>query len=39
MIAPRMDDQEYSVDHREGLFYIRVNDTGKNFRVVTRPGG
>jgi oligopeptidase B len=37
LIAPRKDDQEYSVDHREGLFYIRVNDTGKNFRVVTAP--
>jgi oligopeptidase B len=35
MIAPRVDDQEYSVDHREGLFYIRTNDVGKNFRVVT----
>ncbi|WP_353071588.1 S9 family peptidase [Tunturiibacter gelidiferens] len=42
MIAPRIDDQEYSVDHRDGLFYIRTNDTGKNFRVVTaaveKPG-
>ena len=37
LIAPRKDDQEYSVDHREGLFYIRVNDTGKNFRVVSTP--
>jgi len=35
MIAPRIDDQEYSVDHRDGLFYIRTNDVGKNFRVVT----
>jgi len=42
MIAPRSDEQEYSVDHRGGLFYIRTNDAGKNFRVVTasveRPG-
>ncbi|WP_213803627.1 S9 family peptidase [Granulicella sp. dw_53] len=37
LIAPRIDDQEYSVDHRDGLFYIRTNDTGKNFRVVTAP--
>ena len=37
IIAPRLDEQEYSVDHRDGLFYIRVNDTGKNFRVVTAP--
>jgi oligopeptidase B len=35
MIAPRAEEQEYSVDHREGLFYIRTNDVGKNFRVVT----
>ena len=37
LIAPRITDQEYDVDHRAGLFYIRVNDTGKNFRVVTAP--
>lgn len=37
VIAPRLDEQEYYVDHRDGLFYIRVNDTGKNFRVVTVP--
>jgi oligopeptidase B len=37
VIAPRRDEQEYYVDHRDGLFYIRVNDTGKNFRVVTVP--
>ncbi len=35
MIAPRMEEQEYVVDHRDGLFYIRTNDVGKNFRVVT----
>ena len=42
IIAPRVEEQEYSVDHREGLFYIRTNDVGKNFRVVTarveKPG-
>lgn len=37
VIAPRRDEQEYTVDHRSGQFYIRVNDTGKNFRVVTAP--
>jgi oligopeptidase B len=37
VIAPRADEQEYSVDHRDGLFYIRTNDVGKNFRVVTAP--
>src|ERR1700730_1094218 len=35
MIAPRVEEQEYSVDHRDGLFYLRANDVGKNFRVVT----
>jgi oligopeptidase B len=37
LLAPRVADQEYYPDHRDGLFYIRVNDTGKNFRVVTAP--
>ena len=37
LIAPRIDDQEYSVDHRDGLFYLHVNDTGDNFRIVTAP--
>ena len=37
VLAPRLDEQEYSVDHRKERFYIRVNDTGKNFRVVTAP--
>ncbi len=37
VMAPRLDEQEYYVDHRDGLFYIRVNDMGKNFRVVTAP--
>ena len=42
VIAPRIEEQEYSADHRDGLFYIRTNDVGKNFRVVTaspeKPG-
>jgi len=42
LIAPRVDDQEYYPDHRfspetGSLFYIRTNDVGKNFRVVTTP--
>ena len=37
LIAPRVVDREYSVDHRAGLFYVRVNDTGRNFRLVTMP--
>ena len=37
MIAPREKDREYDVDHRGDLFYIRVNDRGRNFRLVTAP--
>ncbi|ADW68606.1 S9 family peptidase [Granulicella tundricola] len=37
LIAPRQDDQEYYPDHRDGLFYIRTNDTTRNFRIVTTP--
>lgn len=36
-LAPRRDNVEYYADHREGLFYIRTNDTGRNFRLVTAP--
>jgi oligopeptidase B len=39
LIAPRSDDEEYYPDHREGLWYIRANDTGRNFRLVTAPVG
>ncbi|MFT4111805.1 S9 family peptidase [Silvibacterium sp.] len=35
LIEPRRDDFEYYIDHRHGLFYIRANDTGRNFRLVT----
>ena len=37
LIAPRVDDQEYYVDHRDNLFYIRTNDQTKNFRLVVAP--
>ncbi len=36
-IAPRIENIEYYADHREGLFFIRVNDMGRNFRLVTTP--
>ncbi len=36
-IAPRIENIEYYVDHREGLLFIRVNDMGRNFRLVTTP--
>ena len=37
LIQPRQDSIEYYVEHRSGLFYIRTNDTGRNFRLVTAP--
>jgi oligopeptidase B len=37
MICPREDEHEYSVDHRNGLWFIRTNDRGRNFRLVTAP--
>ncbi len=37
LIMPRRDNIEYYVDHRNGLFFIRANDTGRNFRLVTAP--
>jgi oligopeptidase B len=37
LIETRRDDIEYYVDHRYGQLYIRVNDTGRNFRLVTAP--
>src|SRR5579863_2682059 len=37
LIAPRVEDQEYSVDHRKDLWFIRTNDRGRNFRLVTAP--
>jgi oligopeptidase B len=39
VLEPRRDDIEYYPDHRDGLFYIRVNDAGRNFRLVTAPVG
>ena len=36
-LAPRIQDQEYDVDHHDGWFYFRVNDTGRNFRLVRAP--
>src|SRR6185437_5137537 len=37
LIEPRRDNIEYYADHRSSLFYIRVNDAGRNFRLVTAP--
>ena len=35
LLAPRVHEREYSVDHRGDLFYILTNDKGRNNRVVT----
>jgi oligopeptidase B len=37
LISPREDEHEYSVDHRHGLWFIRTNDRGRNYRLVTAP--
>jgi len=37
VICPRQDEHEYYVDHRNDLWYIRTNDNGRNFRLVTVP--
>jgi oligopeptidase B len=37
LLAPRIQEQEYSVDHRGDLFYILTNDSGRNNRLVTAP--
>jgi len=37
LVAEREDEHEYSIDHRNGLWFIRTNDRGRNFRLVTAP--
>jgi oligopeptidase B len=37
IIEPRREEIEYYADHRNGQLYIRTNDTGRNFRLVTAP--
>ena len=37
LICTREDEHEYSIDHRNGLWFIRTNDHGRNFRLVTAP--
>jgi oligopeptidase B len=37
LLEPRRDEIEYYADHRNGQLYIRVNDAGRNFRLVTTP--
>jgi oligopeptidase B len=37
MIEARRENIEYYADHRDGLWYLRVNDTARTFRLVTAP--
>ena len=39
LIAPRQQDVEYYADHLGDRFYIRTNDKGRNFRLVSAPVG
>jgi oligopeptidase B len=34
LVAPRVPEQEYDVEHHGEFFYVRVNDRGRNFRLV-----
>jgi oligopeptidase B len=42
LVAPRVVEQEYEIDHHGDSFYVRTNDAGRNFRLarvpVTVPG-
>jgi oligopeptidase B len=37
LFLPRKENHEYYLDHIGENFYIRTNDQGKNFRLVTAP--
>ena len=37
LIAAREDEHEYAIDHRNGFWFIRTNDKGRNFRLITAP--
>ena len=37
LVSARVPEREYDVDHRGDKLYIRVNDKGRNFRLVTAP--
>jgi oligopeptidase B len=37
IVAPRIQEQEYDVDHHGDQFFIRTNDKGRNFRLVSAP--
>ncbi|MEO6364165.1 MAG: oligopeptidase B, partial [Caldimonas sp.] len=35
VVLPRRTDVDYHLEHRAGKFYVRINDTGRNYRLVT----
>ncbi|HTK57142.1 MAG TPA: prolyl oligopeptidase family serine peptidase, partial [Gemmatimonadales bacterium] len=37
LVRPRQQDIEYDVDDRGDEFWVRINDTGRNFRLVRAP--
>jgi oligopeptidase B len=37
LVLPRSPDLEYEIDHGDDLFWIRINDRGRNFRLVCCP--
>jgi len=37
LLLPRVRDREYDLDHQGDRFVMRINDTGRNFRVLTLP--
>jgi oligopeptidase B len=37
LVLKRRANIEYDIDHHDGRFYLRINDTGRNFRLVSAP--
>lgn len=37
VVLPRVSGREYDVAHHGDAFYLRINDTGRNFRLVRLP--
>jgi oligopeptidase B len=37
LLAERVDDEEYDVEHRDGFFYVRTNYEAEQFRLMRTP--
>ncbi|MDE1156418.1 MAG: S9 family peptidase [Acidobacteriaceae bacterium] len=37
LIAPRVEDEEYDIDHRNGFFYIHSNRNAERFQLLRTP--